>query len=201
VITVYADINEPSAVHLDVTNQSQNDLNVRIKKIENTVISGSDNTFCWAGTCLPPTSYESKSMTITAGATISDFYGDYNANGILGLTSVTYVFLTNIPDDTAAVTINYIGSGTSVNNLNNETSFFRSYPNPANKEINIQSTVHSPQSTVLRIYNIYGTFISQYSVLSSQFSINTSEFPSGIYTYTLLSDKRRISSGKIIINH
>jgi hypothetical protein len=215
VINVNVDVYESALIHVNVINQSNEDLTVRVKKIVNNAISGSENTYCWAGKCLHHDSIYSNRMSITAGDTIKDFYGDYNAKGNPGKTSVTYVFITNISDDTAAVTINYNGTDVSVNNIKNEVLFFETFPNPADNVVNIRFSVLSSQSPLLTTSNLIliinditgdvrsklSVPDSQLSALSSQFSINTSEYPSGIYSFTLLNKNRKIKSGQLIITH
>jgi hypothetical protein len=76
------------------------------------------------------------------------------------------------------------------------------YPNPNNGEFTIQSSVGSRQSTV-DIYNMLGERIysNSFSTLHSQFLINLSGQPAGIYLYRVTSESGKImEQGKFIIN-
>jgi hypothetical protein len=87
---------------------------------------------------------------------------------------------------------------TAVNEVNNNENI-RVYPNPSNGVFTIESLAGSRQSSV-EIYNVLGEkVLEQLSILNSQFSINLSNQPAGIYVYRILSqDGSFISSGKMV---
>lgn len=74
------------------------------------------------------------------------------------------------------------------------------YPNPSNGKFTIESSVASGQWLV-EIYNVLGEKIySQFSTLHSQFSIDLSGQPSGIYFYKITSVNGETMTGKLIVD-
>lgn len=100
--------------HIFVTNNTSSTIDVKVKKVELSLVAGSMNTFCW-GICFPPDVYVSPDpLPIGPGATnTDDFIGDYFSNGNLGASIIRYVFFdSNNVTDTTCVNVIYDVSGT-----------------------------------------------------------------------------------------
>lgn len=96
--------------HVYVTNNSDEAISVKVKKIENYLVNGSASSICWAGECYPPEVYVSPHAdTLGAGETNTDgFTGDLHDGNVAGLSSVSYVFFDeNNPADSVMVVFNY----------------------------------------------------------------------------------------------
>ena len=93
-----------------IKNISNEDIAVKLKKIENYTVENSMNVMCW-GMCYGPGTYVSTdSVVIPAGAiNEADFAGHYIANGNAGLSSITYVlFNVDNPSDSVSFSVNYV---------------------------------------------------------------------------------------------
>ena len=92
-----------------VKNISTASVSVKAKKILTTIIPGSSNTFCFAGSCYPSGTYVSGSTAIiNPGVKDTTFSGDYRPRGHLGESIITYVFF-NVadPNDSAWVVVHF----------------------------------------------------------------------------------------------
>ncbi|HTB06974.1 MAG TPA: T9SS type A sorting domain-containing protein [Bacteroidia bacterium] len=88
---------------------------------------------------------------------------------------------------------------TVVNNISNSSETVLFYPNPSNGKFTFQSSVVSRQLLV-EVYNVLGEQVySQYSLPNTQYQIDLSSQPSGVYFYRVLSDNKFVGSGKLII--
>lgn len=96
-----------------VTNNSSAALDVKLKKVEFYVTSGSSNLFCW-GLCYPPNIYVSPDpLNIGPGQTnTEDFHGQYYPMATTGTTAIRYVFFDdNNPSDTVCFNVLYKTDG------------------------------------------------------------------------------------------
>ncbi|MEA3503979.1 MAG: T9SS type A sorting domain-containing protein [Bacteroidota bacterium] len=96
--------------HFHVINNNDEALDIKVKKIENSLIENSVNYFCW-GSCFAPFIYESPTPVTIEGNTTNenDFSSDYSPSGGVGTSSITYVFFdTNNPEDSTYIVVNYI---------------------------------------------------------------------------------------------
>lgn len=79
--------------HLTLTNTSDEPTEVRVRRVENNVQENTINYFCWAGSCYPPnTDTATNTKTLEPGETTSEFYADYQPQGISGIASISYFF-------------------------------------------------------------------------------------------------------------
>lgn len=111
-ITVYS--SNPSAEtlesHIKVWNSGTTGLDVYVRRINNTVVAGSTNSFCFGINCYPPSTDTSTDVThIDPGTINTSFLGDYYPGG-RGISSVTYEFFDNTTTGSkiaASVTVLY----------------------------------------------------------------------------------------------
>jgi OOP family OmpA-OmpF porin len=98
------------------------------------------------------------------------------------------------PDSSYADSISAIGE------LKVESEKLKVFPNPSNGVFTVESSVVSHQLSV-EVYNELGQKIfSQFSTFNSQFSINLSNQPLGIYLYRVITEQGElVGSGKLII--
>lgn len=114
-ITVYgnqsADVIE---FHLTLKNTTSTDLNMYVRRIVNSAVTGTDNSFCFGVNCYPPFVDTSAVVTvIPAGMEDFSFAGDYYPYGNQGVSSITYEFFDNttLANRVAAeVTVNYLAT-------------------------------------------------------------------------------------------
>jgi hypothetical protein len=193
--------------HVMVKNNGAVSKQVKVKKIETSLIPGSTNTFCW-GTCFGPTTYVSPTTkTIAAGAIdTTDFTGDYTPMGHLGISLITYKFF-NIADTTDSVTVvvSYNATGVGISNISeNKITFSNAFPNPANSytvfNYNLPQTATNAK---IIIRNLLGSVMNETALpnLEGNAVISTAELKSGIYFYSLIVNDRIFTTRKLIIQH
>ena len=73
------------------------------------------------------------------------------------------------------------------------------YPNPfsTSSDVVINNTSGISDSE-LKLYNVLGEQVLSTPVLKQLTSVKTSELPSGIYFYKVVSDNKTVQSGKLI---
>ena len=187
-----------------ITNDSSGTIQVKVKKIEDYIVSGSINTFCW-GQCFSPSTYVSPNpLSINGGETNeNDFYGDYIPNGNQGTSIITYVFFdANSPDDSVFVTVLYQVNFDNIfySDINTVNSF-NVYPNPATDYVNIcYYSKNNHSSAKIIIYNALGLLVKEIQINEKQkiITVSVNNWESGIYFYTLMVGND-ITAKKVII--
>jgi hypothetical protein len=94
-----------------ITNNSEEVLQLLVKKDELEVLEGTMNTFCFNGLCFPPHVFQAPYvLTLEPGQTSGeyDFYGDYYPSGQVGSTLIRYtIFDPDNVEDSVSVRIRY----------------------------------------------------------------------------------------------
>lgn len=194
-------------LELDVTNISDNNLSVLVKKVENYVVDGSENTFCWAYLCYAPFVYISpNSVEIAAGAThIDDFSGHCNPWSNSGVSSISYVFYDeNNINDSVMVTVLYSAVETGVaDNFNAGNSLSQPYPNPSSDIVKFDYNLAGNQPASVKIYSLIGSQVGEATITSSAgtLSFDTSILEEGFYFYSLYAGDAKMESGKFVVKH
>lgn len=190
-----------------ITNNSASAKEVKVRKIENYLVEGSVNTFCW-GYCYDPSVYVSTvSVSIDAGATnITDFIGKYEPNENPGISSISYVFFDcNNPQDYITVIVNYDATSTGIaDNLFNNVYFSNAYPNPANNFTSIDYDLpYTVEKLSINIYNLLGAVIKEIPVpdFKGSIKINTNDLNDGIYFCTFIINGEIFKTNKLVIKH
>lgn len=194
--------------YLKINNTSAEQVLVKVRKIEISVINGSQNSFCF-GVCYAPSVYESIfPHTISAGGNTKDsiFSVTYCPCGIAGQTVIRYeVFDVNDPENKkVSVTVNFTGSppsGIDKNSTARET--FIIYPNPCYHD---QLTISFNRSGTLNFNRMIlttssGIVLNSFTEIdhSDSFLVDVNNYPDGIYFLFLIGDKGAKRTEKIII--
>jgi hypothetical protein len=179
---------------------------VFVRRSINQEVENTTNSFCFGVQCYPPFINESAvADTVKVGVIDKSFSADYYPDGNGGLTSITYEFFDNLtfPNPVSVkTTIEFLISATGVNE--NKLVFKGPFPNPASQtssfEYNLPSS-HSNAQVIIR--NMLGVEVENIFLesRSGKKSINVSNYPSGIYFYTLIIDGKLIQSKKMIVKH
>jgi hypothetical protein len=194
-------------IEFEVTNNSISPIDVLAKKVENSLITGSVNTFCWAGQCYPPFVYVSPNFTtIPAGATtaVGEFSGHYNPDSNPGQSSVSYVFFdNNNVNDSVMVTVLFYTSTTGITpNCKSEFTISDPYPNPANHFVKFDYEL-SEANGQLKIYSLVGSLVKESEITdqSGTIQMSTERMEEGFYFYILSSSGKELKTGRFIVNH
>jgi len=180
-------------------------MDVLVKKVENYLVSGSENTFCWAGLCYAPFVYISpNSVNIAGGAThTDDFSGHYNPWSNPGESSISYVFYdaANTIDSVMVVVLyktQTVGVG---DNLANEFNISEPYPNPASSYVKFDYDFANVGNSSLRIYSLVGSLVREINITnnSGSMQVNTGDLEEGFYFYRLTNGANELKTGKFVV--
>ena len=72
-------------------------------------------------------------------------------------------------------------------------------PNPSSGKMHV--TVRDVSNAEVKIYNIVGIPVFSQQIVADQLAVDLSKEPGGVYFYELLSNKRLVGTGKIIIRN
>ncbi|MCF8218012.1 MAG: T9SS type A sorting domain-containing protein [Bacteroidales bacterium] len=191
--------------YIDVTNNTGNDLDVLVKKVELSLVSGSENTFCW-GVCFTPSTYVSPSaVTISANSTTSDFYGEYMPKGNLGESKIMYVFYPeNDENDSVAVVVNYNATPVGIEENSFKPDLADAYPNPADNKVFFKYDMQEPVNNAkIIIRNMIGSIVKEQRLTqqAGKVSFETYDLNEGIYFYSYIIDDETYVTRKLIVKH
>lgn len=189
--------------YLHVTNNGASDMDVLVKKTEVSILSGTENSFCW-GNCYMPSIFVSPTpVPIAAAQTdMSSFSGDYMPKGQAGLSTIRYTFFDKMnSNDSIAVNVVF-GSGTaSINSFETENTI-AAYPNPATTHVNFTYQSTAAQNGELVILSAAGTEVYR-SVISPNAPLNVDvrSFNAGLYFYSVQTNGQSDAVRKLIVMH
>lgn len=187
-----------------ITNSGDADINIRLKKQEIDLVSGTINSFC-IGSCYMPETYESSNdFYLTAGETTGrdEVYFEFFPEGNSGESTIYYEFWDNDnPDDKVSVTVNYSIVATSVQTRFNEITL-NAYPNPVSgSTVSINyDFVSTPNNAKLLVHNILGVEMKTRNLQQSagRLTLDIDDLPKGIYLYSLENNGRKISTKRFV---
>jgi len=189
-----------------IRNNTSTQLIMYARRVDNTIVPGTMNTFCF-GVCYPPdVDTSTVEVFIPEGAVDENFLADYYPNGIAGATSLTFEFFDNVTlgsPVTASVTIIFNISGVGVPEASAYT-FNEPYPNPASRFSTFGYEL--PASTgqaYLSIRNMLGVELDQVQLdlNSGKAILDTESLPAGIYHCSLVTDGRVLQTKRLVVNH
>ncbi|MFO8086313.1 MAG: T9SS type A sorting domain-containing protein [Bacteroidales bacterium] len=192
--------------HIDVTNNTNSDLDVLVKKVELDLVSGSQNYFCW-GMCYTPLTYVSPTpLTISANATTDGFDGEYQARGNLGESQIMYVFYPESDTtDTVAVVVNYMATPVGVQpGAKKEPDLSDAYPNPANEKVYFTYELPADITKAkIVIRNMIGAVVKEARLShdNGEVRFDTYDLNEGIYFYSYILNDQIYVTRKFVIQH
>lgn len=100
---------DPIEVPLIVSNFGSNDLQVKVKKYDLSLIENTASNFCWGEFCYPSDVFESpQAIMIPVGGSETSFHGDYKHLSNEGISRVRFTFFDeNNPVDSTSVIVEY----------------------------------------------------------------------------------------------
>ncbi len=210
--TVYVDgemtdnIYEEFLSHVLVKNNTDRDMQVKARREDIDVVTGSTNYLCWEA-CYPDDVTESpNAYTITAGEMTPEtvFAGHYLPQGNAGTSTVKYTFFNeNEPDDQVYFLVSYVISPTSLDDLLSKALISSAYPNPATDQFTIDYEFPSGvEMAEVKLFNIVGQEILKQAVngKSGKIQLTVSDLPEGIYFYSLTINDGATFTKKLVVN-
>jgi len=151
-------------LHIKVKNQTDKEIEVKVKKNEISLVDGSVNTFCWGGSCFMPTVYTSPLSTkIGANATdFNSFTGDYEPSGMEGTSIISYTFF-NVQneEDSVMFTAFYQVGTDGIDYFNQAKNQVSIYPNPFVDYVNVDFENLPEKSYCIKLYDMNGQLIEE----------------------------------------
>ncbi|TVR42459.1 MAG: T9SS C-terminal target domain-containing protein [Bacteroidia bacterium] len=189
-------------------NDSDDDMQVMVRKIEIDILEGTNNAFCWANYCFTPDVYETTDPIIlgpgeTSSAT--DFYAEYYPQGQVGISIIDYEFFSrNEGFEEVIVTVVFeTEDTTNIPFISDENQPRVSiYPNPASSVVVLSHNLDDVSGhSKLVIYDISGILVERFPIdlRNNSFTFDISNYPDGLYLYRLENDTGQIYSGKLVI--
>lgn len=193
--------------YLDLTNVTDNDVTMVVYKNELDMVAGASASLCIGGTCFPPTTTESNPIVIAAHTTLSHttsadaFHLGYKTTAA-GTSYVMFSF-TNYDnsDDCTSVVFKLVYDPTNIETIP-VTSKLRAYPNPASDNVTVEYAVSGNANNVqLVIKNMLGAtlYTKSLDVNGSKVRMDVSEYPAGIYFYSIEADGRPLVTKKLLV--
>lgn len=182
-------------VQLAVENISDNNLNVKVKKTEISVIPGTENSFCWSMCYDTSVLVSPHYITIPAHSINSDdFYGEYYPKGHLGTSIIRYTFFDmNNTTDSASMIAVYVATPVGIEELVENNNILL-YPNPTSGITNLN--LDFGKDFTIEIFNSLGAKVLQENIISN--SIDLSLLPEGIYYYRI-KENNQIKTNNILV--
>lgn len=200
--------NDPTTIlkaHAIVTNNKAEMALIKVVRTEKSVIEGTYNYFCYAGTCYSPSTNESNFDVFGPGESSreDDFYADYQSNGNSGTSIIEYAFVNhNNPSEKVSFTVYYTTSPASVEDLIARTSFSNPYPNPAKSDVSFDFNFPvQVNSASIRVFNMLGKLVidQKLSEKSGSISFPVHDIPEGVYFYSLILNDKIARTQKLLI--
>ncbi|MDP2424598.1 MAG: T9SS type A sorting domain-containing protein [Bacteroidales bacterium] len=195
--------------YASITNISINTKNVRVRKTEIQLVTGSLNTFCFAGHCYGTGVFTSPDqLTLAPGQTSArnDFYGDYLPENNQGTSRIRYTFFNSQnTSDTVSVVVHYIIGFVRINELlaTLTNAISSPFPNPASTSVSFDISLPPQVSDAkLVVRNLLGGQVmeKQLSQALERVSLPVHDLREGIYFYTLLvNGDNAVKTGKLIV--
>lgn len=186
-ITFFGDQFDAEIVaHAIVTNNTGQDINVKVRRNRIEMQEGTTSQFCW-GLCFPPSTDESpSSMTINAGSSSGDedFSGHYIPNGIWGASIIEYEFF-DMDNEEVNVKMTVMFSATLSGFEDSEELTFSMYPNPALNKLTVES---KDAVKHLSIFDLTGKSVYESDFEQSKVDVNIEFLNSGIYLVRLQTE-------------
>jgi len=189
-------------------NNTEDTLEVMVRKIEADILEGTYNAFCWNNYCFSPDVYESPepiSLLPHHTSSDTDFYAEYYPYSQVGQSIIHYEFFSREEAfETVQVTVVFITRNTTHANgsMNQAYTISGPMPNPA-----VSHTVlryHLPagiQTAFLEVRTINGRMADKVrlDITGNTVRIDTNHLPGGTYLYSLVADGRILTTGLFMV--
>jgi hypothetical protein len=199
-----ADMSELELSRANVLNTSEEEIGVRVRKIEVSVVEGSENYFCW-NACFEPTVFASGVLPIQPQSIENSFSGHFVPNGTTGVSTIRYCFSSMSEPGDECIDVVYSVTPVNIVKVNPiKTHLSNVYPNPANQNASMNYYLPgSVNEARLYIYNAIGIKVKELPVSGSSGKINIDVFDlqSGIYTAALITDGKLEISKRFVVKH
>ena len=205
-INVYnSDINiDIMPIDLRVRNTYDQELRLFVRRIMQSEVPLSSNSFCFGVQCYASTTDTSTIAVVLASGIDTTFLGDYYPSLQSGLTSITYEFFEkggqSIPSQ---VTVNFLLSPLGLGAVLNGYEFSDAFPNPASSSTSFNYSIPAGSVGNIVVRNLLGSVVRDIKLekLQGRAIINTNDLKEGVYFYTLILNNEAVVTKKLVIRH
>ncbi len=173
-----------------IVNSSTNNYTAfNCKKVELFLVSGSDVSYCWAGSCFPPNIFVSPNyVSFSPNDTISNFSAHFYSNSYSGTSYVNFVFFdSTITSDSVYFTAKFVVPLDASIDYGSMADC-KIFPNPVVDKLNICLNVRIES---IDIYSVDGKHIlSKCNINSDKIVLSTGELKKGQYLIQIRSPLR-----------
>lgn len=203
---VVPELGATSEYFLDLTNQAEEAVTIKVVKTDLEMVPGATASFCFDRNCFPPTTTEAGNVTLEPGEVLTQsdarsFHLSYKTSDY-GVSLVQCCFENkNNRQDKATVIFKLSANPTNIQNVV-ANSTLRAYPNPASGNVNIDYSYSGNASSLnLVVKNLMGSILTTKSldVNGNKVMLDVSEYSSGIYFYSLEADGKPVVTKKLLV--
>jgi hypothetical protein len=191
-----------------VQNISDQTVSVRVRRNVISAVPGSTNYFCW-NVCFTETvnvSPNSLAISMAPGEVNTSFYAHYRPNNNAGDTFIEYCFFNGADQmDESCHTVQYSALA-AVSVAESDAAplqLSELSPNPLNGIGTLQySFKTAPTQAQLVIRNMVGQVVKQTNISGQNgfLLINSEDFKSGVYLYSIVADGKVMTTKRMIVN-
>lgn len=204
---IVTQLNVTADFYLDITNVTDNDVNMIVYKNDLDLVDGASSLLCIGGTCFPPSTTESNPMVIAAHTTLSHttsadaFHLGYKTSAA-GTSYVMFTFANyDNTDDCASMVFKLVYDPTNIEAVPSAGKL-RAYPNPASDNVTVEYAVSGNVGKAqLVIKNMLGAtlYTKNLDINANKVKVDVSEYPAGIYFYSVEADGRPLVTKKLLV--
>jgi hypothetical protein len=184
---------------IGVKNKGESGIDIKVKKTSISVISGSQNLFCWGTYCYSENINESPNpVNIPAKTTNQSFYAEYAPTiANVGKSVIEYKFYDIMnAGNSAKVIVKYLEGKTEVNEFQ-EIEYFNISINNAGM---IRISYNLLRRSQIVIQNLSGQIVGEFPLTLGNFSVLLPiHFEKGMYLCSLIRSNKIIQSKKFLV--
>ena len=187
--------------HATIKNVGSSTIDVKVRRVEESIVNGSLNYFCWKNCYDPSVDVSPDFLTFGPGDEKSDFVADYEPSGRTGTSVIRYVFFdANNENDSASITVNYLATPVGIGE--NVWKVMDPYPNPAREKVVFEYTSGSVGNAQVVIYDLLGNVRKQAALVqgSNKLEMSVIDLEPGIYFYVLSLDDNTSITKKLVVS-
>lgn len=199
--------------HIDIQNVSSSTLDLKLYRQIIEPVFGSQNKFCWGGLCYELNTNESifsqvldPGQVAPGGDPLTGFTGYYYHNEVEGCATVRYCLyeVGNAANETCFDVVYAVDCAVNVNEQARPAADLgEAFPNPAADRASFTYNFgYQPVNGKLVIYNMVGKVIKEIPARNALgfVHLDLSDFPQGLYLYTLQDGTEVLGTHKLVVS-
>ncbi len=192
--------------HAQVTNNTDNGMNLKVFRERLYLIDGATSLFCWGLCYSPAVDTSTKNILIKADSTSKpeEFSGHYSPQTFVGTSIVKYTFYNmDNPETRVSIVCKYKASPEGIAEEAMRGGFISEvYPNPATGfvSLNYQLTPQVNEAYV-NVYNVLGAVVKEAELHrgDGKMRMDIADLKNGVYFYSVLVNGDVYKTKKLII--